>query len=53
MEKSKGLKEKKKKDKVSKISKKNIHDYIDKKLDELSWDMGERKFSKREELHDR
>ncbi len=53
MEKSKDLKVKKRKTNVSKISIKNIHDYIDKKLDKLSWDMGERKFSKREELYDR
>ncbi|MCB0744524.1 MAG: hypothetical protein KDC67_11515 [Ignavibacteriae bacterium] len=53
MEKSKSIKEKKKKTKISKISKKNIHEYIDKKLDELSWHMGEKKITQREELYDR
>ena len=53
MEQSKSLR--RKKTKVSKIkikSEKHIHEYIDKKLDELGWDMGE-KYSYREDLHDR
>ena len=55
MEKSRRLKSiKKNRDlKLKKKLELDIHKYIDEKLEELSWNMGERKIRNREELHDR
>ena len=50
MKKTKDIK--KKSDKI-KHTKKNINNYIDAKLDKLSWKMGEKNYSYREEVHDR
>lgn len=53
MEQSKSLRRKKVECQKLKKYDKHIHNYIDEKLDELSWNMGKRKIRNREELYAR